>query len=97
MANIEQKIKDQNRYRRPVTDSKMYPAVNEPRINLHPVRFEPMESFAQSSVGQDLWRQLKRVEIPVFSGIKRAYQRWKAAFLVKIKQNPRNADEDKLN
>ena len=51
----------------------------------------------QSSVGQDLWRQLKRVEIPVFSGIKRAYQRWKAAFLVKIKQNPRNADEDKLN
>lgn len=25
------------------------------------------------SIGQDLWKQLKRVQIPIFSGDKRAY------------------------
>ena len=33
------------------------------------------------TIGQDLWRQLKRVEIPVFTGYKRTYSNWKAAFL----------------
>ena len=36
------------------------------------------------SIGQDLWRQLKRVQIPVFHGVKRTYQSWKAAFLACI-------------
>ena len=31
-------------------------------------------------IGQDLWKQLKRVTIPVFSGDKRTYQNWKAVF-----------------
>ena len=33
---------------------------------------EPTVSCDVSSLGQDLWRQLKRVQIPVFSGDKRS-------------------------
>ena len=40
------------------------------------------------SIGQDLWRQLKRVQIPVFHGDKRTYQSWKAAFLACIDNAP---------
>ena len=35
-------------------------------------------------IGQDLWKQLKRVSIPTFSGDKRTYQNWKAAFMACI-------------
>ena len=31
-------------------------------------------------LGQDLWKQLKRVSVPTFSGDKKMYQNWKAAF-----------------
>ena len=40
------------------------------------------------SIGQDLWRQLKRVEIPVFSGDKRSYPNWRAAFTACIDSVP---------
>ena len=39
-------------------------------------------------IGQDLWKQLKRVTIPVFSGDKRTYQNWKAAFTNCVDQAP---------
>ena len=32
-------------------------------------------------IGQDMWKQLKRVTIPVFSGDKSNYQNWRVAFL----------------
>ena len=35
-------------------------------------------------IDQDLWKQLKRVTIPMFSGDKRMYQNWKAAFMACI-------------
>ena len=35
-------------------------------------------------VGQDLWQQLKRVTIPIFTGDKRAYSTWRAAFMACI-------------
>ena len=41
-----------------------------------------------SLIGQDLWRQLKKVTIPVFSGDKRTYQNWKAAFVNCVDQAP---------
>lgn len=55
--------------------------------------FEPREYGYRDlseapSFGQDLWRQLKRVQIPVFSGDKRTYQSWKAAFLACIDSAP---------
>ena len=40
------------------------------------------------SIGQDLWRQLKRVQILVFHGDKRTYQSWKAVFLACIDNAP---------
>ena len=36
------------------------------------------------SIGQDLWKQLRRVKTPVFSGDKRTYENWKAAFMACI-------------
>ena len=36
----------------------------------------------------DLWRQLKRVAVPVFSGSKKEYENWKASFMACIDQAP---------
>ena len=44
------------------------------------------------SIGQDLWRQLKRVQIPIFAREKKAYQNWKAAFLTCIGSAPATAE-----
>ena len=40
-----------------------------------------------AAIGKDLWKQLKRVSIPVFSGDKKVYESWKAAFLACSDQN----------
>ena len=50
--------------------------------------YETATTSVSPTIGQDLWRQLKRVEIPVFSGDKRVYQSWKAAFLACIDRAP---------
>ena len=47
----------------------------------------PTVRCGATSLGQDLW-QLKRVQIPVFSGDKRTYQSWKAAFVACIDSAP---------
>ena len=44
-----------------------------------------------SLIGHDLWRQLKRVTIPMFSGDKKTYQNWKAAFMACIDKAPATA------
>ena len=38
-----------------------------------------------------MWKQLKRVSIPVFTGDKKSYQSWKAAFITCIDQVPATA------
>ena len=43
-------------------------------------------------IGQDLWKQLKRVTIPVFSGDKKTYQNWRAAFMACVDQAPATAE-----
>ena len=40
------------------------------------------------SIGEDLWRQLKRIQLPVFSGDKRVYRNWKAAFMACVDTAP---------
>ena len=45
------------------------------------------ESSTQK-IGQDLWRQLKRVSVPVFNGDKRNYENWKSAFNACVDQAP---------
>ena len=42
----------------------------------------------ESIMNQDLWKQLKRVQIPTFSGDKINYQSWKAAFFTYIDSAP---------
>lgn len=46
-----------------------------------------------SLIGHDLWRQLKRVTISVFSGDKRTYQNWKAAFMACIGKASATAEQ----
>ena len=43
-----------------------------------------------------LWKQLKRVIIPIFLGDKRMYQKWKAVFMACIANNTPAASEYKL-
>ena len=50
------------------------------------------ETCGTISIEQDLWRQLKRVRMPVFYGDKRLYQSWKAAFLACIDAAPATAE-----
>ena len=48
----------------------------------------PNDDVAGPSLGHDMWSQLKRIRIPVFSGDKRMYPSWKAAFLACIDKAP---------
>ena len=43
-------------------------------------------------IRQDLWKQLKRVSVPVFTGDKKNYQNSKAAFTACIDQAPATAE-----
>ena len=40
------------------------------------------------SLGQDMWKQLKRVLIPVFNGDKKLYEGWKTAFMACVDKAP---------
>ena len=40
------------------------------------------------SIGEDLWRQLKRIQLPMFRGDKRVYRIWKAAFMACVDTAP---------
>ena len=42
----------------------------------------------KNKIGQDLWKQLKRVSIPVFNGDKRKYDNWKSAFMACVDEAP---------
>ncbi|XP_064653089.1 uncharacterized protein LOC135503443 [Lineus longissimus] len=46
------------------------------------------EEPENKKIGQDLWKQLKRVSIPTFTGDVRTYENWKAAFLACIDKAP---------
>ncbi|XP_061172483.1 uncharacterized protein LOC133181859 [Saccostrea echinata] len=45
-------------------------------------------SINQPTIGIDMCKQLKRVSVPVFSGDKRTYESWKAAFAACIDKAP---------
>ena len=40
------------------------------------------------SLGQDMWKQLKRVSIPIFNGDKKLYKGWKTAFMACVDKAP---------
>ena len=57
--------------------------------------FEPTATYSNNTpptIRQDLWRQLKRMQIPVFTGEKKNYQSWKASFLACIDSAPATAE-----
>ena len=60
----------------------------QPRVHEYIDLSDPAVTHKAPSVGQNLWRQLKRVQIPVFTGDMRTYQSWKAAFLACIDSAP---------
>ena len=43
-------------------------------------------------LGQDMWKQLQRVSIPTFSGDKRTYENWRAAFYSCVDMAPATAE-----
>ena len=62
---------------------------NSPAARARPQESEPSSMDSQSSqLGQDLWKQMIRVSIPVFIGDKTKYDSWKAAFMARIKPRP---------
>ena len=60
-------------------------------MNIHAAPAKQNDS-GPTSIGQNLWSQLKRVQMPVFYGDKRLYQSWKAAFLACIDTAPVTAE-----
>ena len=44
------------------------------------------------ALGQDMWKQLKRVSIPVFNRDKKSYQSWKASSMTCINQASTTAE-----
>ena len=55
----------------------------EQTVNIH----EP-ESCGKHSIGEDLWMQLKRIKLPMFTGEKRSYRNWKAVFMACVDTAP---------
>ena len=51
-----------------------------------------VEESPKHELGKDMWKQLTRVSIPVFSGDKRSYGSWKAAFMACVDKAPATAE-----
>ena len=50
------------------------------------------ESSGANSIGEDLWRQLKRIQLSVFTGDKWSDRNWKAAFMACVDTAPSTGD-----
>ena len=48
------------------------------------------------SIGEDLWRQLKRIQLPIFNGEKRGYRNWKGAFMACVDTAPATGEYNLL-
>ena len=63
-------------------------SLNAEKTHQNDATFEPTDGFATPNIGHDMWTQLKHVEIPTFSGEKRTYPSWKAAFMACVDSAP---------
>ena len=50
------------------------------------------DGSSNHGLGKDMWKQLTTVSIPVFSGDKRCYGSWKAAFMICVDKAPVTAE-----
>lgn len=81
---VESQLESESRYELPTTQTS--PAA---RTQLAAQELEQSFVDRQScQLGQDLWKQMKHVSIPVFSGDKTKYDSWKAAFMACIDKAP---------
>jgi len=53
---------------------------------------QTLEESPKHELGKDLWKQLTRVSIPVFSGDKRSYESRKGAFMACVDKAPATAE-----
>ena len=67
---------------------KLKNSVNTEKPNRNAGIFIPPDGFATPNIGYDMWTQLKPVQIPTFSGDKRGYPSWKAAFMACVDRAP---------
>ncbi|PFX14866.1 hypothetical protein AWC38_SpisGene20943 [Stylophora pistillata] len=81
--------------------SKLEGAINEefellllslPKKDVKPEEEKPVKESPKHELGKVMWKQLTRVSIPVFSGDKRSYGSWKAAFLACVDEAPAIAE-----
>ena len=63
-------------------------SLNAEKSHQNDATFVPTDGFATPTIGHDLWTQLKQVGIPTFSGDKRTYPSWKAAFMACVDSSP---------
>ena len=57
-------------------------------LNMRAKTFEPSSNRPSPTIVQDLWHQLKRVEIQIFTRDRRKYQGWRAAFNACVDRTP---------
>ena len=67
---------------------KLKNSVNTEKPNRNAGIFTPTDGFATPNIGYDMWTQLQPVQIPIFSGDKRSYPSWKAAFMACVDSAP---------
>ena len=67
---------------------KLKNSVNMEKTNRNAGIFIPTDGFATPNIGYDMWTQHKPVQIPTFSGDKRFYPSWKAAFMACVDRAP---------
>ena len=64
-----------------------------PKRDVKPEQEEKtVEESSKHELGKDMWKQLTMVSIPVFSGDKRSYGSWKAAFMACVDKAPATAE-----
>jgi len=64
-----------------------------PKRDIKPEEDEKtVEESLKHELGKDMWKQLTRVSIPVFSGDKWSHGSWKAAFMACVDKVPATAE-----
>ena len=59
---------------------------SECRKEIQLERLDVNKELSTQKIGQNFWRQLKRVSIPVFNGDEKNYENWKSTFYACVDQ-----------
>ena len=67
---------------------KLQSSVNTENADRNTEAFVWTDGFVNPNIGYNIWTQIKPVQIPIFSGNKRPYPSWKAAFMACVDRAP---------